>query len=76
MNIEIDQQQKFEEQFSKLAEDASQSLQDKWDKKVTFINPTRDKWIPSFNTGALHLLSVELRKKYEILRKQYFEKSL
>ncbi len=76
MNIEISQQQKFEEQFFKIAEQASQKFKDKWDKQIIFINPTHDKIIPSFNTGALHLLSVELREEYEILRRKYFEKSL
>ncbi len=76
MNIEIDQQQKFEEQFAKLAEGASQRFKDKWDKQITFTNPSREKMIPTLNPGALHLLSVELRKKFEILRNKYFEKSL
>ena len=76
MNKEIEQQQKFEEQFAGLVENASQRFKDKWDRQVNFINPTRDKWIPSFNIGALHLLSTDLRTKYEILRKKYFEKSL
>ena len=76
MNIEIDQQQKFTEQFSKLAEDASQKFKDKWDSTVSFINPTHTKMIPTFNTGAIHLLSVEMRKKFEDLRGKYFNKSL
>ncbi len=76
MNNEISQQQKFEEQFYKLAEQASPKFKDKWDKQINFINPSHDKMIPSFNPGALHLLSVELREEYEILRKKYFEKSL
>ena len=76
MNNEISQQQKFEEQFYKLAAQASQKFKDKWDNEVNFINPSHDKMIPSFNPGALHLLSVELREEYEILRKKYFEKSL
>ncbi len=76
MNIEIDQQQKFAEQFSKLAEGASQKFKDKWDNDISFINPTHEKMIPAFNTGAIHLLSVELRKKFEILREKYFAKSL
>lgn len=76
MNIEIDQQQKFTEQFSKLTEDASQKFKDKWDNTVSFINPTHTKMIPAFNTGAIHLLSVEMRKKFEDLRGKYFNKSL
>ena len=76
MNKEIDQQQKFAEQFSKLVEDASQKFKDKWDKEITFINPSHERIIPSFNSGALHLLSVEQRKKFEILREKYFAKSL
>lgn len=76
MNIEIDQQQKFTEEFSKLAEDASQKFKDKWDHDVKFTNPTRTKLIPSFNPGAIDLLSVELRRKFEELRSRYFGKSL
>ena len=76
MNIEIDQQQKFAEKFSKLAEDASQRFKDKWDQDVRFINPTHNKMIPAFNAGAIDLLSVELRKKYELLREEYFHKAL
>ena len=76
MNKEIEQQQKFEEQFAKLANDASQRFKDKWDKRIDFINPTRDKWIPAFNPGSLQLLSADLRAKYELLRKRYFDKSL
>ena len=76
MNLEIDQQQKFTEEFSKLAADASQRFKDKWDNEVKFINPTRSKLIPSFNPGAIDLLSVELRRKFEELRSKYFGKSL
>ncbi|MGH2563901.1 MAG: hypothetical protein ACRDE8_17845 [Ginsengibacter sp.] len=76
MNKEIDQQQKFAEQFSKLVEDASQKFKDKWDKEITFINPSHEKIIPSFNPGAIHLLSVEQKKKFQILREKYFAKSL
>ncbi len=76
MNIEIDQQQKFQEHFAKLAEGASQKFKDKWDKEITFTNPTREKMTPTLNSGALHLLSTELRKKFEILRHKYFEKKL
>lgn len=76
MNIEIDQQQKFEEQFAKLVEGASQKFKDKWDQQIIFTNPTREKLTPTLNPGALHLLSVELRKKFEVLRNKYLEKSL
>ena len=76
MNIEIDQQQKFTEQFSKLAANASQKFKDKWDGTIRFINPTRTKFIPSFNGNTIDLLSVELRNKFEILRNKYYAKSL
>jgi hypothetical protein len=76
MNIEIDQQQKFTEQFSKLVETASQRFKDKWDGNIHFINPTRSKFIPSFNGNSIDLLSVELRNKFEILRNKYYSKSL
>ena len=76
MNLEIDQQQKFTEQFSKLVETASERFKDKWDGSITFINPTRTKFIPSFNGNSIDLLSVELRNKFEILRNKYYAKSL
>ena len=76
MNIEIDQQQKFSEQFSKLVEQAPQRFKDKWDGNIRFINPTRTKFIPSFNGNTIDLLSVELRNKFEILRNKYYAKSL
>ena len=76
MNLEIDQQQKFTEQFSKLVETASERFKDKWDGNITFINPTRTKFIPSFNGNSIDLLSVELRNKFEILRNKYYAKSL
>ncbi len=76
MNIEIDQQQKFTEQFSKLAEAAPQRFKDKWDGNIRFINPTHSKFIPSFNGNSIELLSVELRNKFEILRNKYYSKSL
>lgn len=76
MNIEIDQQQKFTEQFFKLTHDAPQRFKDKWDGEINFINPTRAKYIPSFNGNAIDLLSVELRRKFEILRNKYYAKSL
>ncbi len=76
MNIEIDQQQKFTEQFSALIKDAPQTFKDKWDGEINFINPTRSKYIPSFNGNTIDLLSVELRRKFEILRNKYYAKSL
>ena len=76
MNIEIDQQQKFTEQFLKMVHDAPQRFKDKWDGNVNFINPTHSKPIPSFNGNSIELLSVELRNKFEILRNKYYEKSL
>jgi hypothetical protein len=76
MNKETEQQQKFVDQFSRLAEEASQKFKDKWDKEITFINPSHGKIIPSFNPGALHLLSVEEKKKFQILREKYFAKTL
>ncbi|MEJ7674314.1 MAG: hypothetical protein WKF59_16870 [Chitinophagaceae bacterium] len=76
MNIEIDQQQKFTEQFLKMVHDAPQRFKDKWDGNVNFINPTHSKFIPSFNGNSIELLSVELRNKFEILRNKYYEKSL
>jgi hypothetical protein len=76
MNIEIDQQQKFTEQFFKMVHDAPQRFKDKWDGNIRFINPTHTKFIPSFNGNSIDLLSVELRNKYEILRNKYYEKSL
>ena len=76
MNAETEQQQKFREQFSRLAEEASQKFKDKWDNEIVFINPTHEKIIPSFNPGAIHLLSTELQKKFQILRNKYFAKEL
>lgn len=76
MNKETEQQQKFIEQFSKLAEGASQKFKEKWDHEISFINPSHEKLTPSFNSGVLHLLSIEERKKFEILRNKYFAKSL
>jgi hypothetical protein len=76
MNIEIDQQQKFTEAFFKMVHDAPQRFKDKWDGNIRFINPTRTKFIPSFNGNSIDLLSVELRNKFEILRTKYYAKSL
>ena len=76
MNLEREQQQKFAEQFSKLVEDASDKFKEKWDQQIKFVNPSHKKIVPSFNDGVMHLLSVELRKKFEVLRDKYFSKSL
>ena len=76
MNIEIDQQQKFTEQFSKMVEGAPQRFKDKWDGNIWFVNPTRTKFIPSFNGNTIDLLSVELRNKFEELRNKYYAKAL
>ena len=76
MDIEIDQQQKFAEQFTRLVSEASLKFKLKWDNNIYFINPTHKKMIPGFNPGAIDLLSTELRKRFEILRDQYFHKSL
>ncbi len=76
MNVEIDQQQKFTEEFFKLVHDAPQRFKDKWDGNIKFINPTHSKSIPSLNGNSIDLLSVELRNKFEILRNKYYEKSL
>ena len=76
MNIEIDQQQKFTEQFYELTADAPQKFKDKWDGNINFINPTRTKFIPSFNGNTIDFLPVALRDKFEILRNKYFAKSL
>ncbi len=76
MNLEIDQQQKFTDQFSRLVEDASPKFKTKWDNNIQFVNPTRKKIIPSFGTGVIDALSVELRVKFEKLRNKYYAKSL
>ncbi len=76
MNVEIDQQQKFIEQFATLVEDASPKFKSKWDNNIQFINPTRTKIIPSFGVGVIDALSVELRLKFEKLRARYYSKSL
>ena len=76
MNPEIDQQQKFIEQFSKLVEDAPPKFKNKWDNNIYFINPTRKKLIPSFSAGVIDALSVALRVKFEELRSKYYAKSL
>jgi len=76
MNIEIEQQQKFAEEFGKMVKNAPQRFKDKWDGNIRFINPTHTKFIPSFNGNSIDLLSVELRNKFEILRNKYYAKSL
>jgi len=76
MKIELEQRQKFTEQFIELTKDAPQKFKDKWDKTIQFSNPSRVKFIPIFNNGAIDSLSVALREKYEILRKKYYNKSL
>lgn len=76
MNIEIEQQQKFAEEFAKMVHDAPQRFKDKWDGNIRFINPTHTKFIPSFNGNTIDLLSVELRNKFEILRNKYYSKAL
>lgn len=76
MNIEIDQQQKFIEQFYELVKEAPQKFKDKWDGEINFINPTRSKFIPSFNGNSIDLLPIVLRDRFEILRNKYFSKSL
>lgn len=76
MNKEVEQQQKFIEAFSKLAEGASQKFKEKWNNEVSFINPSHEKITPAFNSGTIHLLSTEERKKFEIIRHKYFLKTL
>lgn len=76
MNIEIDQQRKFADHFTKLVEDASPKFKNKWDNNIQFINPTRTKMIPYFGLDVIDALSVELRGKFENLRKRYYAKSL
>jgi hypothetical protein len=76
MNIENEQQRKFTEQFIELTKDAPQKFKSKWDQTIQFSNPSRIKFIPTFNNGAIDALSVSLREKYEILRKKYYAKSL
>ncbi len=76
MNVELDQQQKFTDQFLKLIEDAPLKFKNKWDNNIEFLNPSRKKFVPSFSAGVLEALPVELRNKYEILRGKYYAKSL
>jgi len=76
MNLETDQQRKFTDQFLELTKDASQKFKNTWDETIQFSNPSRVKFIPTFNNGALDCLSASLREKFEILRKKYYAKSL
>lgn len=76
MKIELEQQRKFTEQFIELTKDAPKKFKDKWDETIHFSNPSRVKFIPTFNNDAIDALSVALRGKYEILRKKYYDKSL
>jgi len=76
MNLEIDQQQKFAEQFYKLIADAPQKFQEKWDGEIKFVSPARTKLVPYFNSNLIDLLPDEHRTKFEILRKKYYTKSL
>ena len=76
MNLELEQQRKFTEQFFELTKDASQKFKNTWDENILFSNPSRIKFIPTFNNGAIDSLSTPLREKYEILRKKYYDKVL
>ncbi|MDQ2862544.1 MAG: hypothetical protein M3R50_02640 [Bacteroidota bacterium] len=76
MDKETEQQQRFIDQFLQLAEGASKKFKDKWDHNISFVNPSHEKIIPSFNDGAIHLLSTEERKKFELIRHKYFSKTL
>ncbi len=77
MNIEIDQQQKFIKQFSKLADRAPQKFKEKWDHEIKFKDDTTHrKLLPCFNAGAIHLLPTGLKEKFIILRDKYFAKAL
>jgi len=76
MNLESEQQRKFTELFFELTKDAPQKFKNKWDQTVQFSNPSRVKFIPTFNNGAIDALSASLREKYEVLRKKYYAKSL
>ena len=71
MNLEIDQQQKFTDQFFQLIEDAPQKFKDKWDGEIKFINSTRTKLIPYFNSNLIDMLPAAHRTKFEILRNKY-----
>lgn len=76
MSIELDQQRKFTDQFNELVKEASPKFKEKWDDNIQFSNPSRLKYVPTFSTGIINLLSVALRDKFEILRNKYYAKSL
>ena len=76
MNREIDQQQKFAEQFSKLIENAPKKFKDKWDGEIKFINSARTKLTPSFNSNLIDMLPAVYRTQFEILRNKYYSKTL
>ena len=75
MNREIDQQQKFLEQFSKLIENAPKKFKDKWDGEIKFKSD-RTKIIPSFNSNIIDMLPPVYRAQFEILRSKYYSKTL
>ena len=75
MNREIDQQQKFAEQFGKLIENAPQKFKDKWDGEIKF-KTERTKIIPSFNSNLIDMLPATYRTQFEILRNKYYAKTL
>ncbi len=76
MNLEIDQQQKFAEQFFKLIENAPHKIREKWDGEIKFINHVRSKIIPAFNSNLIDMLPAVHRSKFEILRNKYYAKTL
>jgi hypothetical protein len=76
MNLELEQQRKFIEQFSELVKEASEKFKEKWDNKIEFTNPNHNGYIPTFSGGVINMLSVSLRDKYETLRSRYYAKSL
>jgi len=76
MKLELAHQRKFTDQFFDLTKDAPQKFKNIWDENIQFSNPSRVKFIPTFNNGAIDSLSASLREKYEILRKKYYDKTL
>ncbi len=76
MNLEIEQQQKFAEQFSKLIENAPKKFKDKWDGEIKFIRPAQTKIIPAFNSNLIDILPAQYRTQFEILRNKYYSKTL
>ncbi|MEP6927417.1 MAG: hypothetical protein ABI834_07265 [Ginsengibacter sp.] len=76
MNLELEQQRKFIDQFFELTKDAPLKFKNNWDENIQFSNPSRVKFIPTFNNGAIDSLSIALREKFEILRKKYYAKVL